>query len=199
MDTTENQNKILWNLPNLLTACRIVLVPVFLVMVIQKKVLGSLAIFLLAGLTDVLDGFIARTWHLKTKIGTLLDPAADKLLLTTAFILLTIPSLSIPNFVPLWLTISVIGRDVVIALGSLIILLVRGQNDFSPTVLGKTSTVCQVGTILLVLLFNYLQTSPSLLSPFYYITLAATLLSGIHYAYLGLMILFFPQKKVRSI
>jgi cardiolipin synthase len=197
MKPTETRNKILWNLPNLLTAFRIVLVPVFLVMVIQKKVLGSFTIFLLAGLTDVLDGFIARTWHLKTKFGTLLDPAADKLLLTTAFILMTIPALSIPNFIPLWLTIAVIGRDVVIGLGFFIILLVRGQKDFSPTILGKVSTVCQVGTVLLVLLFNYLQTSPSLLSPFYSITLAATLLSGIHYAYIGFMMLFFP-KKVRS-
>jgi cardiolipin synthase len=163
-------------------------------MVIQKKVLGSFAIFLLAGLTDLLDGFIARTWHLKTKFGTLLDPAADKLLLTTAFILLTIPTLSIPNFIPLWLTIAVIGRDVVIALGSFIILLVRGQKDFSPTILGKASTVCQVGTVLFILLFNYLQTSPSLLCPFYYLTLAATLFSGIHYAYLGFMMLFSPRR-----
>lgn len=186
---TKKENNTLWTAANVLSLLRILLIPVFLIMMILHKSLNALVIFLIAGSTDLLDGLVARIWHQKTKIGTFLDPAADKLLLTAAFVILTIPSLSSPNVIPLWLTIVVIGRDVLMALSALILLKLTDQRVFYPTLLGKISTFCQVGVVFLILFFNYTETSPTFLWLIYYLTLTLTVLSGIHYGYVGVRII----------
>lgn len=172
--------------PNILTILRILLVPVFLALMLEQKTFHALAVFLVAGATDVLDGFAARIWHQKTKIGAVLDPAADKLLLTTGFVLLTIPSLSSPHVISLWLTSVVVGRDIVIVIGALILFKLIGQKTFHPSLLGKISTFCQVLVVLLVLLFNAFEVTSISLIWAYYVTLIATVLSGIHYGSIGL-------------
>lgn len=182
-------------LPNILSISRILLVPVFLLMVTQGKAFGALAIFLLAGITDLLDGLTARIWHQKTRIGALLDPAADKLLATSSFIVLSIPSSNLLNVIPIWLTCSVIGRDVLISVGALVAFKLRGQKRFDPSIFGKASTVCQISVILSVLFFNYAQTSPSLLSWVYYVTLFFTIVSGIHYVMIGFKMIFPPKQR----
>jgi cardiolipin synthase len=192
METKEKT--FLLTLPNILSFLRILLVPVFLAAMLQKRAFEAFAIFTLAGLTDLLDGFTARIWRQKTKIGVFLDPAADKFLLTTSFILCSLPSLGFPNTIPLWLTIVVVARDLILAIGSFIIYRLRNQKIFYPSLLGKASTVCQVGTVLLVLFFNSLRVSPSALSWVYYLTLAATFLSSIHYFAMGFALIFHPQK-----
>ena len=210
MDDTRKDNIL--TAPNILTFIRILFVPVFLIMMLQKKPFESLLIFSLAGITDVLDGFVARTWHLKSRLGTLLDPAADKLLLTISFILVTLPSLSSPYSVPVWLTATVIGRDAVIALGALLAYKLRGRKSFPPALLGKISTVCQVTLVFLVLLANYAQSaafgSKPMLSPIltatvldwaYGVTLVATLLSWIHYGLIGLAMVFPRKEKTETI
>lgn len=194
-------------LPNILTLLRICLIPVFFIMVIQRQALGALLIFFLAGLTDVLDGFTARMWHLKTKIGTLIDPIADKLLLSTAFILLTFKDMDLPYMIPLWLTAVVVSRDLVILIGGGVIYLLKGEKNFPPSVFGKISTVLQVGAVFLVLLANYVQvsswsrysflsslTSPSFLSAFFVITLTSTIVSGLYYILRGIRMTFFTPK-----
>ena len=170
-----------FNLPNLITLARIALIPPFLVMIVSGRVFESFLIFLVAGCTDVLDGQLARLLRQKTKIGTILDPTADKLLMTSAYITLTLPALTTFNTLPIWLTATVVGRDALIGIGYFVISRVRGIKTVSPTILGKTSTVFQIGTVLLVLLFNYLQLSPAFLIWLYFLTLTFTLLSGIHY------------------
>jgi cardiolipin synthase len=170
-------------LPNLLTLSRILLVPVFLWMMLEQKPVEAFLIFLLAGLTDVLDGLAARLWHQKSRLGLWLDPAADKVLLTAAFVLLSLPGLSKPNAIPLWVVIIVIGRDVLIAIAALLLMRLKGQKAFYPTLLGKVSTVCQVLTILVVLILNTLGRTSFILSWLYDATLAATILSGVQYAY----------------
>ena len=170
-----------FNLPNLITLARIALIPPFLVMIVSGRVFESFLIFLVAGCTDVLDGQLARLLRQKTKIGTILDPTADKLLMTSAYITLTLPALTTLNTLPIWLTATVVGRDALIGIGYFVISRVRGIKTVSPTILGKTSTVFQIGTVLLVLLFNYLQLSPAFLIWLYFLTLTFTLLSGIHY------------------
>lgn len=201
------QKEVFFTLPNILTLSRIALIPILIAMMLQHRALESLLVFLLAGLTDVLDGFAARTWHQRTRTGILLDPAADKLLLTSSFILLTLPSLSYPYAIPIWLTATVILRDFVIAAGALVIYRVKGQKNFLPSLFGKASTVAQVGTVFLVLLANYIQRAPfqnqaflSFLSsgPFlqavFYLTLLATLLSWIHYGWIGISMMRSPKK-----
>ncbi len=186
--TTENKTNFL-TVPNLLTSIRILLVPIFLAMVLKHKSLQALIIFLIAGSTDLLDGLTARLWNQKTKLGAFLDPAADKLLATTAFITLTFPSLSSPNNIPLWLTAAAVGRDIIISSGTLSLYLLVNYKQIKPTLLGKATIFCQLTVLLLVLIFNYTQTSPPVLNQIFYLTLILTLLSGIHYIYIGLRLL----------
>jgi cardiolipin synthase len=195
-----------WNAPNLITLSRVALVPVFALMLFQKRAFGALLVIFLAGLSDVLDGFAARRWHQETKIGRLIDPLADKILLSTAFILLAIRSLGFTHVIPLWLTAVVIARDVIIVAGAAVISLIRGRREFPPTVFGKASTIFQVATVFWVILSNYIGvsslagspflsgiTSPTVLSAFYIATLILTVISGAHYLYKGIRMTFiFP-------
>lgn len=189
----EEKNSVL-NLPNILSLLRILLIPVFLVLMIQGKVMEASAVFLFAGFTDVLDGFAARLFHQKTKIGALLDPAGDKLLMTSAFIVLTIPSLNSPHIIPLWLTIAVISRDLFIVSSAFALYKLRGQKTFLPSLWGKSSTVCQFMVLILVLFFNSFQISFPYLRLLYFLTLALTLLSGVHYSYIGFRIISAPKR-----
>lgn len=190
----KDQKNTLLTLPNVLSFLRILLIPLFLFMMLQQKVIEAFVVFLIAGLTDLLDGITARLWHQKTKIGALLDPAADKLLMTASFIILTFPSLNSPSTIPLWLTIVVISRDVYLVSSTLILYKIRSQKSFPPTFLGKASTVCQMSVILFVLFTNSLQISFPYLTWLYLITLAFTLLSGFHYSLFGYRILFPPKQ-----
>jgi cardiolipin synthase len=193
-----------WNVPNLITLTRIALVPVLALMLFQKRAFGALIIIFLAGLSDVLDGFAARRWHQQTKVGTLIDPLADKILLTTVFILLAVRSLGFTYVIPLWLMAVVIARDFIILAGGVVIFLIRGRREFPPTIFGKVSTVFQVATIFWVILSNYVRasalgrspflaaiTSPPVLGAFYIATLALTIVSGAHYIYKGIRMTFF--------
>ena len=189
----EEKNSLL-NLPNILSLLRILLIPVFVVLMIQGKIVEASAVFFFAGFTDVLDGFAARLLRQKTKIGALLDPAGDKLLMTSAFVVLTIPSLNSPHIIPLWLTIVVISRDLFIVSSAFALYKLRGQKSFPPSLLGKSSTVCQFMVLILVLLFNSFQISFPYLQLLYYLTLALTLLSGVHYSYVGFRIISLPRK-----
>jgi len=190
----KERKNIILNLPNILSLTRILLVPVFAGLMILRKTPEAFAVFLLAGFTDILDGFSARVLHLKTKLGALLDPAADKLLMTASFILLTIPGLSSPNVIPIWLTTVVIGRDLLIASGALILFKVRGQKTFPPSIPGKASTVCQMAVISLVLFFNLIKFRPPHLCWLYFLTLAITVLSLAPYVKWALGIMFSPKK-----
>lgn len=187
-------NNTFFTLPNIITLMRIILIPFFLIMIISGRVFEALLVFSIAGATDALDGQLARLWHQKTKIGALLDPAADKLLVTTAYIALSLPALNSPNVIPLWLTATIIGRDVLIVSGASIAYIVKGQKSFPPFFLGKVSLVCQVGTIFLVLLLNCLHISPLYLTWVYYLTLIFTFLSGIHYTAFYVNLHLRPQK-----
>lgn len=175
-----------WTVPNFFSMLRIFLIPLFLYMLLQNRVLQALIVFLFASTTDVLDGMTARIWNQKTKIGGLLDPAADKLLMTSAVIILSFPSVSQPNAIPLWLTIAIIGRDVAIVSAAFVMYKLRGHTKFPPSLMGKTSTVCQMGVILSVLLLNVLDRTPAFLSWLYIITLALTIISGLGYGLRGL-------------
>jgi cardiolipin synthase (CMP-forming) len=137
-------------LANWLTLVRIVLVPVFVTLLVYNRVALALGTFILAGLTDTLDGYIARSRGTKTRLGAFLDPLADKLLLTAAFVTLTY---KVPKILPFWLTATVLSRDLLLVLGALLVMLTGGKVHPAPTMLGKLSTVCQmvmVGVALMV-------------------------------------------------
>lgn len=174
---------------NQLTILRMAFVPVFLILVAYGHPQGSLAVFVAAGLTDLLDGFIARNFGQNSTLGELLDPIADKFLLVSSFIALTIQSHVFELRIPLWLTITVISRDLLILISGLLIRLTLGNRRLRPSVLGKLTTALQLLTVFVVLLSSL---TPGLESFFTLVTacaLAMTVLSGLHYAVRGVRII----------
>src|SRR5262245_2553660 len=166
---------------NQLSILRIVFVPVFIIFLTDGDTGWALAVFVAAGLTDVLDGIIARRFGQKTSIGTVLDPIADKLLMTTSIVILSLPQMGFPNMIPRWLMILMISRDVFILLVSLIIILMVGWRVFKPSPYGKASTVLQVGTILAVLYANWQGAVVRELKVLFALTGFMTAFSGLHY------------------
>lgn len=161
--------------------------PFFIYYLLETNTQHAFYVFLLAGLTDVLDGTAARVFHQRSKLGSLLDPLADKLLMASAYILLGVPSLNVQNPLPIWLIITVVGRDLAIALCAFFLNRFKGIQHFQPSTLGKASTVAQVVVIAIVLFFNILEKTPSFLTWLYWVTLCLTLASSIKYA-----LLWFP-------
>lgn len=139
------------SIPNLLSLLRMGLVPLFIIAVTRGETTRALAIFVLAGLTDGLDGLIARFWNQRTLLGAYLDPIADKLLLTAAYVALAIPSLNPALTIPLWVTILVIGRDILIVVTAGLAYVALGIRSFPPNWLSKLNTVVQVAAIFLLL------------------------------------------------
>ncbi len=176
-------------LPNLLSLFRIVLTPVFVLLVVQGRPWPAFFVFLAAGATDALDGFAARKFELRSNLGLWLDPIGDKVLLTAAFVVLTVPGLGLPNTLPVWLTVLCIGRDLAIALGSLIIVALRGKRTFRPVLSGKASTVCQIFLVYFMLYLNATGKSPQSLGWLYVLTALLTAASFVQYAFVGVRML----------
>jgi len=169
-----------------LTVLRMAFVPAFVLLVVYDYLLGALMVFVLAGVTDLLDGFIARRYGQKTSIGAFLDPAADKLLLVSSFVLLSQAKASLVVTIPLWLTITVIGRDVLLVTSTLIINLTLGRHLFRPSIYGKATTFLQLSTVFAVLVMNAFQTPSPVLAPLLYGSFAMTVVSGLHYLAKGI-------------
>lgn len=166
---------------NQLTLLRLLLIPAFAILVIYGYMGSALLVFSLAGLTDVLDGLIARRTGQKTTLGAWLDPMADKLLLVTTFVLLTLPLEHLANRLPLWLTVLVISRDVGIVATVAIVNLAVGRRTFKPSFLGKLATAIYIATGVVTLWFNYLGRPSPVVTVCVYAALAITLASGLHY------------------
>ena len=163
-------------IPNIITLARILLTPLFIILLIQKRYHQALWIFVLAGISDMVDGLIARRWQQKSPLGAFLDPLADKLLMCSSFV-----TLSIYHLIPPWLTVIVISRDVVLVLGVMLFKMVNFPVIVRPSLAGKLSTATQVATVLLVLLAKYWTISPVSLKAWFWLTGALTTISGIHY------------------
>lgn len=181
---------------NQLTILRMAFVPVFVLLVVYKYFGGALAIFILAGVTDVLDGVIARKYGQQTPLGTFLDPVADKLLLISSFVLLSLNTLELTLQLPLWLTITVIGRDILLIVSVVVINLTMGRKLFPPSVLGKATTAFQLITVFVVLVINYLNLEISIVIFLFYATFGFTLSSGLHYLVRGMKIFEYNHDEV---
>ena len=168
---------------NQLTLLRMLLVPFFVILVIYGYRGWALAIFLTAGLTDLFDGLIARATGAKTTLGAWLDPMADKLLLVTMFVMLTVPGLGDPNRLPLWFTVLVISRDVAIVATVAVVNLAIGPRTFRPSIYGKIATALYVVTGVAALYFNYLGRPAGVVQALIYASLVITFISAGHYAW----------------
>ena len=166
--------------PNQLTLFRLLLVPCLVILVLYGFNGLAFVVFVVAGVTDALDGLIARRTGQRTTLGAWLDPMADKLLLVSTFIVLTMP-LGLPNQLPLWFTVLVISRDVCIVLTVAIVNLAVERRVFYPSVLGKIATVLYVVTGAVTLFFNFLGQESVLVDLTVYTALAFTVASGLHY------------------
>ena len=166
---------------NQLTILRIMLVPAFVLLVVYGYLGWSLLAFLVAGITDALDGLIARRAGQRTSLGAWLDPMADKLLLVTTFIVLTLPGIPLTNHLPLWLTIIVISRDIVIVAVVAIISFAIGPRTFQPSVWGKLATATYIVTSVVVMYYNFLQEDAVLVDVFIWTSLIVTLVSAADY------------------
>jgi cardiolipin synthase len=153
-------------------------------LLINHRFFEAFIVFTLAGITDGLDGLIARWMRQKTHIGAILDPIADKLLLTSAYV-----TLAIIGLVPNWLAVTVISRDVMIVFGVLILFLFQGGVEIAPSIPSKITTVVQLGTIFTVFLNHELGWMGEFLLPLFILTVIVTVISGLHYMYLGFQIL----------
>jgi cardiolipin synthase len=172
-----------FTLANQLTLLRMLLIPAFVLLVVYGEFGWALAVFLIAGITDALDGLIARLTSQKSELGAWLDPAADKLLLVTTFIVLTLPNIGLTNRIPLWLTILVISRDVGIVLTVAIVNLAVGPRTFKPSPLGKAATAIFIIACVVVMLFNYLGYHSQWVDAAIWMSAAITIVSALDYVW----------------
>lgn len=175
-------------LPNLLTMFRMALIPIFVSLLFYRKFEWALGVFVLAGITDGLDGLIARRLNQGSQLGTILDPIADKLLLVTSFIVLSMPTISpqpVPRHfpVPFWVTAAVISRDIFIIVGAAAINIVTGFRGFRPSWLGKISTTIQILAIALILIAASFPSLSGYLPTVYTTVFSFAVLSGVHYIF----------------
>jgi len=170
------------NIPNSLTVLRILLVPVFVGFLVYGQYLPALITLLIAALTDGLDGAIARLAHQQTPVGAYLDPLADKLLMMSAFL-----TLSVLHLIPVWAVILVVSRDAMLLAGTLVVGLTDVQVDVSPTLLGKGTTLFQFLYITMVVFMTTQPLDIHMIQPLFIVMVTLTILSGLHYLYRGIM------------
>jgi cardiolipin synthase len=168
-------------LANQLTILRIILIPAFVLLVVYGYLGAALLVFTFAGITDALDGLIARRAGQRTSLGAWLDPMADKLLLVTTFIVLTLPGIPLTNHLPLWLTVVVISRDVVIIGVVAIVNLAMGPRTFRPSIWGKMTTAAFILTSVAVMYYNYRREMSVVVDIGIWISLALTVVSAADY------------------
>ena len=172
------------NIPNIITVLRILITPLFIILVQRDLFLPALIVFTLAGISDGLDGFLARYFNQRTRLGATLDPIADKIMLMSAYIYL-----ALKGVMPNWLTVITISRDVLIIVGMAVLTFTRVKVEINPTLISKFTTVAQISAVFLTLW------DPQAAAPFtfrswvYWVTAVATVVSGLHYVYIGLGIL----------
>ena len=176
------------SIPNILTLVRILLTPVFVILLLRDLFPMALLVFAIAGISDGLDGLIARYMNQRTTLGAYLDPAADKLLLISSFV-----ALAVLGVIPAWVTVIVIARDVIILLGLAIFMLTEKKYEVSPTLVSKCTTTAQILTVLVTLYDPTHLKLTMVYQGLLWSTVVLTTLSGLHYIYLGMTILQEPN------
>jgi cardiolipin synthase (CMP-forming) len=167
--------------PNQLTLLRMIFVPFIVIHLVEGRYLWALIVFVIAGFSDGLDGLLARRLHQQTLLGQYLDPIADKLLLSTMFLVL-----SILKKIPWKFTVMVFSRDISILAASAVLFAIAGLRDFRPSIFGKANTFSQIAAVFFVLL---LEIQPNrwvwlARTVFLRATFVFTILSALHYVIL---------------
>lgn len=181
-DISTPRRNPLRTVPNLLTVIRICLAPFLVAAILENRFGVSFGLFVVAGLTDALDGLLARVLKQRTVLGQYLDPIADKLLLSTLFLVLMYKGL-----MPTTLTVLVFGRDVGILLVAAVLYAVAGRREFGPSIFGKANTAAQVLAVAVVLLHQLTTAKWVVMLRLIALdsTAALTIASGLHYAWIA--------------
>jgi cardiolipin synthase len=171
----------LWTAPNQLTLLRMLFLPFIVISLVDEHYTTALVLFVLAGISDGLDGLLARRLHQQTLLGQYLDPIADKLLLSTLFLVL-----SILHKIPWKYTVLVFGRDVAILVTSAVLYTIAGLRDFRPSIFGKANTCAQIAAVFFVMLFEIYGVRVVWIARtvFLWATFTFTAISWVHYAFL---------------
>ena len=174
------------NIPNLLTLLRIILVPIIVILLIQGSFIKALIVFLVAGVSDGLDGFLARVLHQQTVLGAYLDPIADKALLASSFI-----TLSVLHIIPSWLAVIVISRDFIIVLGISVLSMMSIPVHIKPLFVSRVTTALQLITVLMALIARSLpgNVNELWLLAVYWVTALFTIISGLSYMARGVALI----------
>jgi cardiolipin synthase (CMP-forming) len=174
--------------PNQLTLLRMVFVPFIVIELVEGRYFWALVLFVVAGFSDGLDGLLARKLHQQTLLGQYLDPIADKLLLSTMFLVL-----SILHKIPWKFTVLVFSRDISILAASAVLFAIAGLRDFHPSIFGKANTFSQIAAVFFVLLSSIRPTRWILITRTVFLraTFAFTIISALHYVFL-------VQRRLRS-
>jgi cardiolipin synthase len=167
--------------PNQLTLLRMIFVPFIVIHLVEGRYLWALVVFVVAGFSDGLDGLLARSLHQQTLLGQYLDPIADKLLLSTMFLVL-----SILHKIPWKYTVMVFSRDISILAASAVLFAIAGLRDFRPSIFGKANTFSQISAVFFVLLLEIYRTRWIWITRTFFLhaTFAFTILSALHYVIL---------------
>ena len=163
-------------IPNLITTIRIILAPIFIIYLLNGELISGLIVFLICCLSDGLDGAIARLFNQKSKLGSYLDPLADKLLLVSAFIVL-----AVIGYLPSWLTVMAISRDILIMIGIFTFFINNIKITIRPSVMSKITTCLQFMTVIAVLARDFLTSYKMCLPYLFYATAFFTIISGLQY------------------
>ena len=172
------------NIPNFLSLLRIILVPLLVIFLINKAFLNALILFTALGVTDALDGFLARILKQQTDLGSYLDPIADKILITSCFL-----ALAILKVIPGWLAVIVISRDVIILLGISVLSIMSVSFEIQPLFVSKVTTALQIAAVFFAMVFKTLPGSLMIdqvwLITLYWLTALFTIVSGFQYVARG--------------
>jgi cardiolipin synthase (CMP-forming) len=177
------QNRAI-SIPNILTLVRILLTPLLIILLLRREYSLGLLVFVLAGISDALDGFIARCFDQRTLLGAYLDPLADKILLVSSFI-----CLGVLKVLPAWLAVVVITRDVIIVLGIAILTITEKPYEVRPSIISKCTTAAQLVTVMIILVHQHFGLFSLVLTPLYWLVAGLTIGSGLLYIYMGMVIL----------
>jgi cardiolipin synthase (CMP-forming) len=170
-------------LPNLITISRIALVPVLILLLRDEQYAASLAVFVIAGVSDGLDGFIAKRFHYQSRLGSILDPIADKILLLCSYVMLVLL-----NHIPFWLMLTVVFRDLLIVGGYLVYTSMIGPVQMNPSWLSKFNTFLQIALVIIILGQQALGlVYVPLVELLIYGVLLSTVTSGVHYLWIWLV------------
>ena len=172
------------NIPNTITLIRVILIPFFVDLMIYDYHGPALAVFVVACMTDALDGAVARLTNTRTELGAFLDPMADKLLIVSSFV-----TLAILVQIPIWLVIIVVSRDIILVLGSLVIYITGHRLTIRPSPIGKATTVLQLVVVAVTLVLIAYNIDHGYVVWLYGVTAGVTIMSGVQYVMQGMRIM----------